>query len=109
MWGVLTVTAEDTPLPFQTLKRVSVATVLIMLWSSFGNAAYSHGTVQYDWFMLTGQCLPFDFSPTVERVLPFVLPCVVFFVVIGVSTVVIGVVRAVQQKKTQRTPAQTPH
>jgi len=99
LWGVLTIVSKSVTLSYACLKRVAIVIVGVIMWASFGNAAYTHGGMVYDWFMLTGRSLPFRFPPAIQSVLPYMLPLVVFAVVFGVSAAVVAIGKHAQEKQ----------
>ncbi len=98
LWGVLTIVSKAVTLSYACLKRVAIVIVGVIMWASFGNAAYTHGSMVYDWFMLTGRSLPIRFSPQIQAILPYCLPFGVFAVVLGASAIVIAVGKHAQEK-----------
>ncbi len=99
LWGMLTIVSKSVTLTYACLKRVAIVIVGVIMWASFGNAAYTHGGMVYDWFMLTGRSLPVRFPPAIQSILPFILPFVVFAVVFGGSALVVFLSKRVQEHR----------
>ncbi len=97
-WGVVYFLRCENIVLFPTIKRVSLIVAAAIGWAMFGNAAYSHSTVQYDWFMLTGRSLPLSLNATQLAVLPYIMPFMVFGVTVAVSTVVLAVARRAKNR-----------
>ena len=58
-WGVISLSTGAIKLEFKNIWKELVAIIIIILWASFGNNAYSNENHHYDWFFITGSTFPF--------------------------------------------------
>ena len=58
-WAFLSLATGRIQFKYKTLWKCFAGIAIIIVWASFGNAAYSHSEHHYDWFFVTGSTFPF--------------------------------------------------
>ncbi len=79
-WGVLNLLLKTCKLQFKDIWKEAVGIVILIIWASIGNYAYSTSSHHYDWFFVTGSTFPF--------IPAWLMPFVVFVAVYAMCNII---------------------
>lgn len=94
-WGVIGLSTGFAKLEFKNIWKELVAIIIIIVWASFGNNAYSNQNHHYDWFFITGSTFPF--VPT--WLMPFAVLVAVYAMCAIIFSIDLGVKKFIQKKE----------
>ena len=94
-WGVISLATGAIKLEFKNIWKELVAILIIIVWASFGNNAYSNELHHYDWFFITGSTFPF--VPT--WLMPFAVLAAVYAMCAIIFSIDLGVKKFIRNNK----------